>query len=167
MMTLQMQKLMHRKIRKRSDETREEPLTKRKELREKLREIKGYLTELPMEGEGEINGEMLNEPLTKRHGRLKNGNPPGDPSTAPRCRAKTRRKTQCQAPGMRRNGRCRMHGGTSTGPKTEEGLRNSRRANWKHGWCSKIAMVIRRGAISRYPHLYQRYFPLEWLKRRK
>ena len=32
-----------------------------------------------------------------------------------------------------RNGRCRMHGGASTGPRTLEGLARSRRANWKHG----------------------------------
>ena len=32
-----------------------------------------------------------------------------------------------------RNGRCRMHGGASTGPKTERGLARSRQANWKHG----------------------------------
>ena len=32
-----------------------------------------------------------------------------------------------------RNGRCRMHGGASTGPRTSRGLARSRRANWKHG----------------------------------
>jgi hypothetical protein len=31
------------------------------------------------------------------------------------------------------NGRCRMHGGASTGPRTPEGLARSRRARWKHG----------------------------------
>jgi hypothetical protein len=31
------------------------------------------------------------------------------------------------------NGRCRMHGGASTGPRTAEGLARSRRARWKHG----------------------------------
>jgi hypothetical protein len=31
------------------------------------------------------------------------------------------------------NGRCRMHGGGSTGPRTTEGLARSRRARWKHG----------------------------------
>ena len=34
-----------------------------------------------------------------------------------------------------RNGRCRMHGGTSTGPRTLEGLARSRRAHWKHAAC--------------------------------
>ena len=32
-----------------------------------------------------------------------------------------------------KNGRCRMHGGKSTGPRTPEGRERSRRANWKHG----------------------------------
>lgn len=58
---------------------------------------------------------------------LKNGNPPGDPRNAPRCGAKTRSGKPCQAPGMA-NGRCRMHGGASTGPRTAEGLANSRRS---------------------------------------
>ena len=31
------------------------------------------------------------------------------------------------------NGRCRLHGGLSTGPRTPEGLARSRRARWKHG----------------------------------
>ena len=56
---------------------------------------------------------------------LKNGNPPGDPRNAPRCGAKTRSGKPCQAPGMA-NGRCRMHGGASTGPRTPEGLEDSR-----------------------------------------
>jgi hypothetical protein len=33
-------------------------------------------------------------------------------NAAPRCGAKTRRATLCQSPAMK-NGRCRMHGGTS------------------------------------------------------
>ncbi len=32
-----------------------------------------------------------------------------------------------------KNGRCRLHGGKSTGPRTPEGLERARRANWKHG----------------------------------
>lgn len=30
------------------------------------------------------------------------------------------------------NGRCRMHGGASTGPLTPEGLARAQRGNWKH-----------------------------------
>ena len=55
-----------------------------------------------------------------------------------RCGAKTRRGTPCANWGMK-NGRCRMHGGMSTGPKTPEGKERSRRANWKHGHYSRAA----------------------------
>ncbi len=51
---------------------------------------------------------------------------------APRCGAKTRRGTACRSPAMA-NGRCRMHGGASTGPRTEAGLARSRQARYKHG----------------------------------
>src|ERR1700683_5095242 len=69
---------------------------------------------------------------TSPKGTLKNGNPSGDPSKAPRCGAKTRKRTACMAPAMK-NGRCRLHGGLRTGPKTLEGLERSRKANFKHG----------------------------------
>ena len=36
-----------------------------------------------------------------------------------------------------KNGRCRMHGGKSTGPRSKEGLERSKKANWKHGFYSK------------------------------
>ena len=69
---------------------------------------------------------------------------------SPRCGAKTRRKTACLGPAMP-NGRCRLHGGKSTGPRTPEGLEKSKKANWKHGRRSaetirqrKDSMVIRR-----------------------
>ena len=68
------------------------------------------------------------KPRAKREKRpllLKNNNPQGDPSTAPRCGAKTRKGTPCKAPAMK-NGRCRMHGGKSTGPRTPEGLERTR-----------------------------------------
>ena len=71
-------------------------------------------------------------------GWLKNGNPTGDPNNAPRCGARTRKGKECLAPAMP-NGRCRMHGGGSTGPRTPEGLARSRRARWKHGLYSAEA----------------------------
>jgi hypothetical protein len=42
-----------------------------------------------------------------------------------------------------KNGRCRMHGGKSTGPRTKEGLERSRKANWKHGYYSAEAIAER------------------------
>ena len=53
-------------------------------------------------------------------GPLRNGNPRGNPNLAPRCGARTRAGCPCRGPAMK-NGRCRMHGGASTGPKTAEG----------------------------------------------
>ena len=44
----------------------------------------------------------------------------------------------CRQPAMP-NGRCRVHGGLSTGPRTPEGLERSRRSNWKHGYYSEEA----------------------------
>ena len=74
---------------------------------------------------------------------LKNGNPAGDPNNAPRCGAKTRKATPCQSPAMP-NGKCRMHGGASTGPRTAAGLARSRCARWKHGRYSVSATLQRR-----------------------
>ena len=42
------------------------------------------------------------------------------------------------------NGRCRLHGGLSTGAKTPEGIERIRRAVTKHGWYSTRAMAERR-----------------------
>jgi hypothetical protein len=44
---------------------------------------------------------------------------------------RTRADVKCKAPAMS-NGRCRMHGGKSTGPRTSEGLERMRRANTRH-----------------------------------
>ncbi|HEV2897691.1 MAG TPA: HGGxSTG domain-containing protein [Pseudaminobacter sp.] len=59
-------------------------------------------------------------------------------NAATRCGAKRRDGGSCLAPAMP-NGRCRMHGGMSTGPTTPEGLERSRKANWKHGYYSAKA----------------------------
>ena len=51
---------------------------------------------------------------------------------APRCRARTRAGGSCQQPAMS-NGRCRMHGGASTGPRTPEGRQRIVQARTVHG----------------------------------
>ena len=80
---------------------------------------------------------MSNEPLAPRRGWLKNGNPPGDLSNARRCGVQSKRnRRSCRAPAMP-NGRCRMHGGGSTGPRTQEGLARSRKARFRHGFHSR------------------------------
>ncbi len=58
------------------------------------------------------------------------------------CGAQNRQEKPCSAPAMK-NGRCRFHGGLSTGPKTLEGKARSRRANWKHGMYSAEAIEER------------------------
>jgi hypothetical protein len=60
-----------------------------------------------------------------------------DMQRAPRCGAKTRRRTPCQSPAMP-NGRCRMHGGPSTG--APKGNKNA----WKHGYYSEDGLRLRR-----------------------
>src|SRR5215831_16298180 len=85
----------------------------------------------------------------KNRGNLQHGNPAGDPSTVPRCGAKTRGGRKCLAPAMRnpKTGqctRCRMHGGASTGPRTPEGLERCRKAPWKHGLRSAAAIAERK-----------------------
>jgi hypothetical protein len=59
-------------------------------------------------------------------------------NAAPRCGTRSKRTgLPCRAAAMP-NGRCKVHGGKSTGPRTPEGLERSRRANWKHGYyCHK------------------------------
>ena len=49
-----------------------------------------------------------------------------------RCLAKTRRGTECQRPAITGSGRCRLHGGRSTGPRTKEGRARISAANTKH-----------------------------------
>lgn len=59
------------------------------------------------------------------------------------CGAKTRAGHPCRGQPMR-NGRCRMHGGASTGPRTPEGLARLRAANIKHGLYSREMIELRR-----------------------
>ena len=54
-----------------------------------------------------------------------------------RCGAKTRRGTACQRPANKKNGRCRLHGGASTGAKTDEGRVRISAANLRHGKFTK------------------------------
>jgi hypothetical protein len=68
-------------------------------------------------------------------GNLRHGKP---------CGARCKRTGEpCQAPAMH-NGRCRLHGGKSTGPRTLEGFERMRRANTRHGMRSAMAMAEQR-----------------------
>jgi hypothetical protein len=79
-----------------------------------------------------VKAKTEGQPHLPRRGCLKNGNPPGDFTLAPRCGAKTRKGHLCTQPAMP-NGRCRLHGGKSTGPRTREGLERMRQSKIKHG----------------------------------
>ena len=64
-------------------------------------------------------------------------------NAAPRCGARPKRTGKpCWGAAMP-NGRCKLHGGKSTGPRTPEGLERSKRANWKHGHFSREAKAER------------------------
>ena len=74
---------------------------------------------------------------------------------ARRCAARRKRDGKpCCQPAMP-NGRCRVHGGLSTGPRTAEGLERSRRSNWKHGYYSAEAKRVRREARRQFRLLRQ------------
>jgi hypothetical protein len=76
-------------------------------------------------------------------GPLRNGNYRGDPNLAPRCRARARTTgCPCRAPAMP-NGRCRMHGGKCTGPKTAGGMARMIAANTTHGRYGAAGAAVR------------------------
>src|SRR5262249_13430510 len=84
----------------------------------------------PLEREPMNNEPLEREPIDRVRARLEallkaNG--------APRCGARSKRTGKACRGAAMANGRCKLHGGKSTGPRTPEGLERSRRANWKHG----------------------------------
>jgi len=99
-------------------------------------------------------------------GVLKHGNPARDPSTAPRCGARTRNGGACRAPAMQnpktgRYTRCRMHGGCSTGPRTRNGLERCRKGAMeaRAPLGKAVAARKRRAAKSRKIHAELRSLP--------
>jgi len=85
-------------------------------------------------------------PLANR-GWLRHGNRPGDFLAAPRCGACTRAGGACRQPAMK-NGRCRFHGGKSTGPRTVAGLARSRAARLIHGGDGEGLRALRAAAAA-------------------
>lgn len=67
-------------------------------------------------------------------------------NTVKLCTARSKQNDHkpCRQPGMLTNGKCRMHGGKSTGPKTKIGKRKSAQANYKHGFYTDDAIAERR-----------------------
>jgi hypothetical protein len=90
-------------------------------------------------------GAAIASPLQR--GRLKNGNRSGDYLTAPRCGAKTRAGGACRQPAMK-NGRCRLHGGKSTGARTADGQRRARTARLVHGRRTAAVIGLRSAAAA-------------------
>ena len=62
--------------------------------------------------------------------------PPRGPKPKTVCGAKTRRGTPCQCKQLFKSGRCKFHGGLSTGPRTPEGRAAISRA-MKARWAAK------------------------------
>jgi hypothetical protein len=79
-------------------------------------------------------------------GNPRRGNP--NLALAPRCGARTRAGCRCRAPAIRAKLRCRMHGGRSTGPRTEEGLARLRAARTVHGHYSGDARAYDRHVLT-------------------
>ena len=90
-------------------------------------------------------------PLDRR-GRLRNGARPGDFLAARRCSARTRAKGCCRQPAMA-NGRCRFHGGKSTGPRNAEGRRRCREVRLIHGGYAAEIKALRRQASAHVARL--------------
>ena len=61
----------------------------------------------------------------------------GDQWQGVRCGAKTRSGSECRRPAYKVNGKCYLHGGASTGPRTEGGLASLPQARTKHGKFTK------------------------------
>ena len=65
-----------------------------------------------------------------------------EPHGHPICGAINRQSRPCGNRPLA-NGRCKYHGGLSTGPRSAEGLERSRMANWRHGFYSAASIERR------------------------
>ena len=67
----------------------------------------------------------------------------------PRCQAKSKRtKQQCRSPAIRGKRVCRIHGGKSTGPKTEQGQNLCGTAKTLHGRETRAIRAERQQALA-------------------
>ena len=67
----------------------------------------------------------------------------------PRCQAKSKRtKQQCRSPAIRGKRCCRIHGGKSTGPRTQQGRNLCGAARTIHGRESRKIRVKRQQALA-------------------
>lgn len=70
-----------------------------------------------------------------------------------KCGARTRSGDPCRAPAVRGKARCRLHGGLSTGPKTEEG-----RARVRDGYRRALIADLEQRELDRASGLYAPYY---------
>lgn len=82
--------------------------------------------------------------ITKSIAELGRGWRFGDSWPGQRCLAKTRRGTKCRRPAYKKSGKCHLHGGASSGPKTQQGIENIKKAQTTHGNFSKEAIKERK-----------------------
>ena len=68
-----------------------------------------------------------------RHQNLGLGTRFGPDWPGQRCLAKTRQGGACQKPALKARKRCQLHGGRSTGPRTEDGRARISALHYKHG----------------------------------
>jgi len=68
---------------------------------------------------------------------------------------------RASAPANKKNGRCRLHGGASTGPRTAEGRARIAAAQFKHGQRSKKAIAKRKAATRKKKVMYAELKALE------
>ena len=89
----------------------------------KLRTLERRVTELPAEADEHVKAAFLN--LLKHGpspGETKRGVPADYAGDDPDlCNARTKTGRPCRALGLEPSGRCKWHGGMSTGPRTAEG----------------------------------------------
>jgi len=68
----------------------------------------------------------------------------GQDTPAPRCQAQSKRsKRQCRKAAIRGKQVCRIHGGKSTGPRTEQGRKGCAEAKTVHGWDTRKIREVR------------------------
>jgi hypothetical protein len=84
---------------------------------------------------------------------------------APRCGARTRAGCPCRAPAIRGKLRCRMHGGRSTGPRTEAGRARLRAAHTTHGHSGADARALSRHHVTFIRRANLRMFAMVHLDR--